>query len=170
MKSLDVMKEEIKNVSEIQVEIKSRLLQILGDLYEYNPLEDANQIRVRDIFLCLDKVGEFEYLMNIVDKQGKVSYTRKTVTNLSDFQLDQSTQGVCFIGQPRKNGYIPGYFFYVPSKNDFDNLRGLLAKCVFESQNKVSYDKANKDEEEGIYDYYSYQLNSDVANNDVNMQ
>ena len=39
MNNLDIMKEEMK---EVQVPIEERLIQIVGDLYEYNPLEDEN--------------------------------------------------------------------------------------------------------------------------------
>lgn len=91
MKSIDIMKEEIKQQDEFKVQVIQRLLQVKGDLYEYNPLEDANQLRVGDVFLCLDQVAQYSYLMNIVDNEGKVSYTRKEITNLSDFQLDQQS-------------------------------------------------------------------------------
>lgn len=88
MKSIDMMKEEIKKQDEVKVAVIERLLQVKGDLYEYNPLEDANQLRVEDVFLCLDKTGQYCFILNIIDNEGKISYTRKDITNLSDFQLD----------------------------------------------------------------------------------
>jgi serine/threonine-protein kinase RIO1 len=55
MKILEVsMGSEIKMVDEIKVSIIKRVAQVHGDLYEYNPLEDQNILRVKDVFLCLD--------------------------------------------------------------------------------------------------------------------
>lgn len=59
MKSLDMMKDEIKQQSEIKVKVLERLIQIRGDLYEFNPIEQKDQLRVKDIFMCIDKVGEY---------------------------------------------------------------------------------------------------------------
>ena len=59
---------EIKPVDQIQVQILKRVVQVHGDLYEYNPLEDQHIPRVKDVFLCLDQTGQFTYMLNIVDQ------------------------------------------------------------------------------------------------------
>ena len=59
MSSLDVMKEEIRNMSEIKVSIIERLIQVDGDLYEYSPFLGDNIQRVKGCFLCIDKTDQF---------------------------------------------------------------------------------------------------------------
>ncbi len=59
---------------------------------------------------------------------------------MGEFQINQQSQGVNFFGNPRKNGYIPGYLFKVTSDKDFRDLKNLLTKCIFEVQNKVCHD------------------------------
>ena len=55
MRMLEIsMGSEIKPVEELKVSILKRIVQVHGDLYEYNPLEDQNMIRVKDVFLCVD--------------------------------------------------------------------------------------------------------------------
>lgn len=55
MRMLEIsMGSEIKPVEELKVSILKRVVQVHGDLYEYNPLEDQNMIRVKDVFLCVD--------------------------------------------------------------------------------------------------------------------
>lgn len=61
------MGSEIKPVEEIQIKILSRVLQVSGSLFEYNPLEENNILRVKDVFLCLDQTDTFSYMLNIVD-------------------------------------------------------------------------------------------------------
>lgn len=67
---------------------------------------------------------------------------------MGEFQINQASQGVNFFGNPRKNGYIPGYLFKVSSEQGFSDLKNLLTKCIFEVQNKVSHEKAEDFDEE----------------------
>jgi hypothetical protein len=55
MRMLEIsMGSEIKPADELKVSILKRVVQVHGDLFEYNPLEDQNMIRVKDVFLCVD--------------------------------------------------------------------------------------------------------------------
>jgi hypothetical protein len=55
MRMLEIsMGSEIKPVEELKVSIQKRVVQVHGNLFEYNPLEDQNMIRVKDVFLCVD--------------------------------------------------------------------------------------------------------------------
>jgi hypothetical protein len=55
MRILEIsMGSEIKLVQELNVSILKRVVQVQGDLFEYNPLEDQNILRVKEVFLCLD--------------------------------------------------------------------------------------------------------------------
>jgi hypothetical protein len=55
MKQLEIsMAGEMKPFDQVQVKVQKRIIQVRGDLYEYNPLEDTNILRVKDVFLCLD--------------------------------------------------------------------------------------------------------------------
>jgi hypothetical protein len=55
MRVLEIsMGSEIKLVQELKVSILKRVVQVQGDLFEYNPLEDQNITRVKEVFLCLD--------------------------------------------------------------------------------------------------------------------
>lgn len=60
---------EIKQSAEIQHAIERRLIQTLGDLLEYNPLQDDHILRVKDVFLCVDKLAGRPngFMLNIVD-------------------------------------------------------------------------------------------------------
>lgn len=61
---------------------------------------------------------------------------------MGDFQINIQQQGINFFGNPRRNGYIPGYLFKVHEAADFRNLKQMLTRCLFETQNKVKHDKA----------------------------
>ena len=63
------MGSEIKPVGEIKIEVLKRIVQVHGKLEEYNPLEDKNIPRVADVFLCLDQIGPFKYMLNVVDQK-----------------------------------------------------------------------------------------------------
>jgi|LauGreDrversion4_2_1035121.scaffolds.fasta_scaffold222801_3 hypothetical protein len=69
MKTLEVsMGSEIKPIQEVKVQIVKRVVQVHGDLFEYNPLEDENILRVKNVFLCVDQTGQFTYMLNVLDQ------------------------------------------------------------------------------------------------------
>lgn len=74
-------------------------------------------------------------MLNVVDPAQKTSYTRKELTSMGEFQTNPGSQGVNFFGNPRKNGYIPGYLFKVSTEQGFSDLKNLLTKCIFEVHN-----------------------------------
>eukprot|EP00347_Sterkiella_histriomuscorum_P022900 403336735 len=178
MSSLDVMKDEIKKLDEeVKLQITQRMIQIEGDLLEYSPFIDENITRAKDIFLCIDQVtsqgsdskskGKFEYMINIIDKTGKISYTRKAITASanSDIQLSSRDMQLNFIGNPRKGSkFIPGYVFKIYREQDLANLRGVLTKCFFEVQNQQQYEKAVEKEDNS---YLEQQLESNYARGGV---
>jgi hypothetical protein len=104
-------------------------------------------------------------MLNVVDNTQKTSYTRKDMTNVSDFQVNIQEQGINFIGNPRKNNYIPGYLFKVSTPAEFANVKRALASCIFEAKNKILHTKAEDFDE----DYLANQLVSDI-NDDVKMK
>lgn len=71
MSSLDIMKDEIKPVNEdVKVSIIERLLQVKGDLLEYQPFIDENVERATDVFLCIDRISpeeDYKFMINIID-------------------------------------------------------------------------------------------------------
>ena len=68
MKMLEIsMGSEMKPEEEVKVSIIKRVIQVSGDLYEYNPLEDTNILRVDKVFLCVDQTGQYTYMLNVVD-------------------------------------------------------------------------------------------------------
>ena len=156
---------EIRQATELTVKIIQRILQVHGNLLEYNPLEDKNMDRAKDVFLCLDQIGNHKYMLNIVDATQKISFTRKELTNVCDFQINQKDQGINFIGNSRSNNYIPGYLFKVHAIADFKNLKNILARCMFESQNNQAVEKADDFDE----DYLAQQMLGDMVDDDVNM-
>ena len=161
------MSSEIKPVEEIQVRILNRMVQVEGDLYEYSPLTDSNILRVKNVFLCIDQIGNFQYMINVVDGAQKTSFTRRELTNMSDFQINQAEQGLNFIGVPRKNQYIPGYLFKIKSAQNFESLRGILTKCIFQEQNKSDKGRGEDYDEE----FLAQQLEGNFNGNaDVDMK
>ena len=62
-----------------------------GDLLEYNPLEDLDIPRVKNCFLCLDQIAgkNFSYMINVVDLSQKTSFTRKELSSMGEFQINQ---------------------------------------------------------------------------------
>lgn len=131
----------------------------MGDLLEYNPLEDCNILRVTEVFLCVDQIAPFRFMFNIVDLPQKISYTEKEFKDFNDFEISVAQQSVNFIGNPRKNKYIPGYVFKVKAETDFQNVRNVLTKCVFEAQNKAPAEKAEEYDE----DFLGKQLAGDYS-------
>ena len=98
-------------------------------------------------------------MFNIVDLPQKISYTEKEFKDLNDFEISVNQQSLNFIGNPRKNRYIPGYVFKVKAESDFKNLQQVLTKCVFEAQNKASAEKAEDYDE----DFLGRQLAGDFS-------
>lgn len=167
MSQIDVMKNEIKKMEEVKLQVLQRMIQVQGDLYEYSPFLDDNILRAKEVFLCIDQTGQYEYQINITDMAGSLSYTRKYITNSSDFQMSMKDRALNFLGNPRpESRFIPGYVFLIKNVLDFQNLKGVLAKCFFESSNKQNYEKALA---EGDNKYLEQQLETDVAREDVNM-
>ena len=164
MKELQVsMGGEIQNVELLKVQILERKIQVLGELLEYNPLEDKNIPRVSDVFMCVDQIGKFSFMFNIVDKAQKTSYTTKEFKDLNDFEISVKDQSVNFIGNPRKNHYIPGYIFKVKTLPDFKNLKLVLTRCIYEAQNKISAEKA----EDFDTDFLGSQLQGDFSSSEA---
>lgn len=98
-------------------------------------------------------------MFNIVDLPQKISYTEKEFKDFNDFEISVAQQSVNFIGNPRKNKYIPGYVFKVKAASDFLNVKQVLTKCVFETQNKAPAEKADDYDE----DYLGKQLAGDFS-------
>lgn len=84
--------------------------------------------------------------------------------NVSDFQFNQNERGIQFIGQPRKNNYIPGYLFKVQTDKDFEMIKAVMSKCLYESGAQGTGEGGEYDE-----DYFGQQLESEFANKDVDM-
>jgi hypothetical protein len=161
MNQLEVsMGAEIKPASEIQHAIERRLIQVQGDLLEYNPLQDDNILRAKDVFLCVDKLAGRPqgYMLNIVDGTQRTSYTRKELVNVADIEI--SADGVNFIGEPRKNGFIPGYTFRVKvGSSDFTSLKSVLVKCLYEVNSAKGKAAAGRKDAEDYDEAYFLGLN-----------
>lgn len=71
------MGDEMRAQDEVKVSVVARLLMVMGDLLEYNPLEDNYIVRAKEVFVSIDKTGDYKYMLNVVDKEQKTSYTRK---------------------------------------------------------------------------------------------
>jgi hypothetical protein len=78
---------------------------------------------------------------------------------VNDFETSDREKSVNFVGNPRKNKYLPGYIFQVKSQADYNNLKLILTRCVFEAQSKKSADKAEDYDE----DFLANQLQGDFA-------
>lgn len=128
-------------------------------MLEYNPLQDDNIVRAKDVFLAVDRIGKFRYMLNVVDGAQSTSYTRKELQNMSDFQFNNVEQGINFIGNPRKNHYIPGYLFKVRAAKDFGNLKAVVIRCMVEANNRLEVDKLEGYDE----DYLGEQLEAEGA-------
>ena len=75
--------------------------------------------------------------MNVIDMQGKMSYTRKQITTSGDIQISTRDLSLNFIGNPRIGSrFIPGYVFKLKNPSDLQSLKGILTKCFFEINNK----------------------------------
>ena len=99
-------------------------------------------MRVKDAFLAIDQTAKFDYVLNIIDMGGKMSYTRVTLLNQGDFQLYIKECSLRFTGLPRTGQkYRPGYVFRLRTAEDYHNLRGILTKCFFEVNNKLEFEK-----------------------------
>lgn len=101
-------------------------------------------------------------MLNVVDQAQKTSFTRKELTSMGEFSINQQSQGVNFFGNARKNGYIPGYLFRVANEQGFRDLKNMLTRCIYEVQNHVKHNQSEDYDE----DYLEQQLVADMANLD----
>jgi hypothetical protein len=157
MKKLELsMGGEMRRTEEIQHTIERRLIQVEGDLLEFNPLDDRNIPRISGVFLCIDQLAGRPnwFMLNVVDGAQRTSYTRKELANICDVQINNGEQGINFIGEARRNGYIPGYLFRVKHLSQYDTLKGLLVKCLHDGINSRGAAAAGSKDRESFDEAY----------------
>ena len=48
---------------------------------------DKNIPVKENVFMCIDQVELYTYIINVIDQAGKVSYTRKTIESMKDLTI-----------------------------------------------------------------------------------
>ena len=78
-------------MSDVQMSIEERLIQMVGHFYKYDVMLDKNILVKGSLFLCIDKVvkedGSNRYLLNVVDQAQEVSYCSCVIQNASQITL-----------------------------------------------------------------------------------
>ena len=72
-------------VSDIQMQVTERMIQILGHFFKYDPILDKNIPVKKSVFLCIDKVLTEEektrYIIHVLDMGGQLSYCRSEISS-----------------------------------------------------------------------------------------
>jgi hypothetical protein len=84
MKIKDQCIKEINEYNPVIYKVYARLFQAEGNLTIYDASIDNNVDIQKDVFLCLDQIDNFKYMLNVIDKTGSKSYTRKILNTVDD--------------------------------------------------------------------------------------
>merc|ERR1712224_853209 len=91
--SIDDKHNDTLSCDKLQFQIDARLIQIHGHLFTYDHDHEENKLVAQDTWLCIDKIvseQKYCYMLNVVDKEQKTSYTRIKVTKDPQFNYSFS--------------------------------------------------------------------------------
>lgn len=80
------------------MKVLQRLIQVPGHLFIYNSHYDKNILVKENVFLCVDQIEMYQYIMNVIDQTGKKSFTRKQLESVKDISVMTTDQAVVWIG------------------------------------------------------------------------
>lgn len=133
-------------MGDLPFKIHERVIQVEGHLYKYDECSDNNILVKQDLFLCIDRVSkagppgaDWAYMINVVDMQGKVSFNRCEIKSQSNIQIMQLEQTLLWCCEPKLDGRINAYTFYIKYPETMDGLKGALTKALIERNNQEMF-------------------------------
>jgi len=137
MSNLRVGQEELRRVTDIQLQVDERMVQILGQFFKYDAILDKNIPVKESVFLCIDRVltgedGGIAYIIHVVDPSGQLSYCRSEISSDRGIQLNQEDHVLFWVGDAKPDGSIPAWVFYIADKANIGPLKGILVKALQE--------------------------------------
>ena len=85
MNNLRIGQEDLRKVSQIQMQVVERLLHIVGHFFKYDAILNKNIPVKENVFLSIDRViteeGKNAFIIHVTDQQGKLSYCRTEVSS-----------------------------------------------------------------------------------------
>lgn len=122
MSNLQVGQEDLMLANEIQMQVVERLIQIVGHFFKYDVALNKNILIKEGLFLCVDKVMTAEqkeqYMIHIVDPSQTHSYCRTPIMSDALIQFNKRDQLLMWVGQPKNDGSVPAWVFYLVNDTD----------------------------------------------------
>jgi len=95
MASLQIGQEDLLLRSEVDLQVVSLELQVLGHFFKYDPFFDKNLLIKEALFLQVMQVelpqkdgpSQVRYMLHVVDQTGKLSYCRTVVSSNKPIQF-----------------------------------------------------------------------------------
>jgi hypothetical protein len=144
MKELNIGKEDVKDINDVDFKVEERLIQVIGHFYKYDSILDKNVLVKEGVFLVIDKINRpgqsnfgGHYIINVIDPTQTISYTRCEIT--SDRLLEFVTKDftLMWLGDIRPSGEIPAWCFYITQGSEVVNqVKGVLTKCLVETNTR----------------------------------
>ena len=57
MKELNIGKEDVKDINDVDFKVEERLIQVIGHFYKYDSILDKNVLVKRRLFFSIDKIN-----------------------------------------------------------------------------------------------------------------
>jgi hypothetical protein len=74
MKELQIGKEDVKDINDVDFKVEERLIQVIGHFYKYDSILDKNVLIKEGVFLVIDKINRpgqsnfgGHYIINVID-------------------------------------------------------------------------------------------------------
>ena len=136
MANLRVGQEELRRVSDIQLQVEERMVQVIGHFFKYDAILDKNIPVKEGVFLCIDRVltgeGGTAYIIHVVDQTGQLSYCRSEISSDRGIQLNQGDQVLFWVGDAKPDGSVPAWVFYIAEAASIGPLKGIVVKALQE--------------------------------------
>lgn len=174
MANLKVGQEDLREMSDLQLTVEERLLQVVGNFYKWDALLGQNLLIKEDLFLSVDRVAENKgnnlggrYIINVFDLSGKVSYTVCEIKDDNQIQLDSKTRILMWIGEQRPSGEVPAWSFATKQEADLVPLKSILSKVIIETKTRsLGNSVSQKDEDNADINWLQAAV---IAEDDVEM-
>ena len=72
----------------------------------------------------------------VVDAKQETCFCSKLISSESSIQLNSQEQVLFWVGDPRKDGTIPAWVFYIIEPSMVDGLKGAITKAIFETNHQ----------------------------------
>ena len=119
MQELKIGQEDLKDINDVDYKVEERLIMLPGNFYKYDAPSEKNILVKENTFFVIDRIIKSgtdnfggHYIMNVVNQQQSVSYTRCEITSDRLLQLVDKDCTLLWVGDIRPSGLITAWAFY----------------------------------------------------------